>query len=74
MKRNKLDEYSKITNINEIRAQLAATISATPSQLVQNLSQHQMTTVSCLNQYIESKSSKNKTETSEQVKKLEEDK
>lgn len=43
-------------NIDEVRAQLLSTLNTPATQLVQNLTQHQRTTVTYLDEYVKMKS------------------
>lgn len=74
VKCNKLEEYSKLKSIDAVRAELVSVLNTAPSQLVHNLSQHQMTTVSYLNQYVESQSTVNNVETTDDSDKAKTDK
>ena len=63
--REQLEHYGKTASIDEVRAQLVATLNVPAMQLVQNLTQHQQTTVAYLNEYIKMKSTGNDSKTSE---------
>lgn len=54
--RHQLEKYGQVKDIQEVRAQLLATLNAPTMQLTQNLTRHQSTTVAYLNEYIRMKS------------------
>ena len=69
--RHELEKYGKVKDINEVRAQLLATLNVPTMQLVQNLTQHQSMTVAYLEEYVKMRSSADgstKSETSDTKK------